>query len=56
MVILDPTNLAWILGVSDKTLRSWLRQEFPKKAPGKGNRWTLNLVMARRMAERAKNA
>jgi len=46
-------QLADYLDVREKTLRGWLRQEYPAKAPGRGRRWRLTPEMNRRMAARA---
>jgi hypothetical protein len=45
--------LADYLGVPEKTLRRWLRREYPKLAPGQGDEWYLTPEMNRRMAELA---
>jgi hypothetical protein len=45
----SPWWLAHVFGIHPKTLRHWLRQEFPQKAPGKGHRWVITAPMGRRM-------
>lgn len=49
-------QLADYLNMNEKTLRGWLRQAFPKKAPGQGDQGVLTEEMNRRMAERARRA
>jgi len=46
-------ELSYMLDVDEKTLRRWLREDYPKRAPGKGNRWEITTQMARRMVRRA---
>jgi hypothetical protein len=46
-------RLADYLDVSEKTLRHWLREDFPRNAPGQGDEWRLTPEMNRRMAVRA---
>jgi len=36
-----PNELAAELRISPKTLRAFLRQAYPDRAPGKGRRWAL---------------
>lgn len=49
-------QLADRLDVPEKTLRAWLREEFPREAPGQGGQWELTDEMRRKMAERAGKA
>lgn len=49
-------QLSDFLHVEEKTLRGWLRAEYPKLAPGQGEQWFLTPGMNRRMAEKAKRA
>ena len=46
-------ELAAFLGVNEKTLCRWLREEFPNDAPGQGGQWEITLVMRREMRARA---
>jgi phage antirepressor YoqD-like protein len=47
-------QLADHLDIDEKRLRGWLRQGFPKQAPGKGGRWVLTSRMNDAMAHRLK--
>lgn len=53
MTITTAPQLADLLNVKEKTLRSWLRKDFPEHAPGQGAKWRLTPEMNRRMAKRA---
>jgi len=46
-------ELAAFLDINEKTLRHWLREEFPDDRPGKGKRWEITMVMRRQMRARA---
>ena len=46
-------QLADYLGIDEKKLRGWLRKDYPARAPGQGDEWSLTPEMNRRMAERA---
>jgi hypothetical protein len=46
-------QLSDYLDVDEKTLRRWLREQFPKEAPGSGGQWELTVVMRREMRARA---
>ena len=46
-------QLADFLDVNEKTLRRWLREQFPDDAPGSGGQWELTLVMRREMRARS---
>jgi DNA-binding transcriptional MerR regulator len=43
---MTPKDLAAELGVSPKTLRAWLREEFPRKPEDHGKRWRISPAMA----------
>ena len=49
-------QLSDYLGVTEKALRRWLREDYPDHAPGKGGRWPLTPAMNRRMAERSRGS
>jgi hypothetical protein len=52
LTITTVQQLADYLNVPEKRLRAWLRKEYPTKAPGQGDQWTLTPEMRKRMAER----
>ena len=51
LTITTVQQLADYLNVPEKGLRARLRKEYPAKAPGQGDQWTLTLEMNRHMAE-----
>lgn len=49
---MTPRALAYILGIDPKTMRHWLRTEYPEQAPGKGHLWSVDDRMAKVMLRR----
>jgi hypothetical protein len=44
--------LAFVLDMPEHELRVWLRDMFPRRAPGKGGRWDITMFMARKVVKR----
>jgi hypothetical protein len=54
--ITTPAQLAEVVERDEKTVRAWLREEYPAQAPGQGYRWVLTASMVNRIKERSRLA